>query len=144
LISHELRTPLSIILLHSEIRQRGVHGALTDKHQPFVEQIHANGHRLLNMINKILDLIQIASGQRQLTLRPCSARWSGEQSIQAVQPLAQKTQIGLHFTQDEHATAVITDEKRVRQILRDLLDNAIKFSPAGSAVGLNLVHDCLL
>jgi signal transduction histidine kinase len=142
LISHELRTPLSVILLHSEILQRGIHGALFDKHKPFVEQIQANGQRLSNMINKILDLTQIASEQLALTLHPCSARSIGEHSVQVVQPLAQQKQICLHFTHDDQSIALITDEKRVRQILVDLLDNAIKFSPRDSSIGLNLAHDC--
>ncbi len=137
-MSHELRTPLSVILMQSEIMQTGVYGPLTPKQENSVELIRKSGQHLLELINDILDLSRIEAGKFELDLGPTSVNMVCEFSLHAVEAMAANKKIEIQFAIDEKIPMLNTDERRLVQILVNLLKNAIKFTPSGSAVGLRV------
>jgi len=139
-MSHELRTPLSVILMQSEIMQTGVYGSLTPKQENSVELIRKSGQHLLELINDILDLSRIEAGKFELDLGPTSVNMVCEFSLHAVDALAANKKIEIQFSIDEKIPMLNTDERRLVQILVNLLKNAIKFTPSGSAVGLQVIN----
>lgn len=140
-MSHELRTPLSVILMQSEIMQTGVYGSLTPKQENSVELIRKSGQHLLELINDILDLSRIEAGKFELDLGPTSINMVCEFSLHAVETLAASKNIQVQTLVDEKIPMMHTDERRLVQILVNLLKNAIKFTPAGAAVGLQVRND---
>ncbi|MFN8490097.1 MAG: ATP-binding protein [Caldilineaceae bacterium] len=139
-MSHELRTPLSVILMQSEIMQTGVYGTLTPKQENSVELIRKSGQHLLELINDILDLSRIEAGKFELDLGPTSVNMVCEFSLHAVEAMATNKKIEIKFAIDEKIPMLNTDERRLVQILVNLLKNAIKFTPSGSVVGLQVIN----
>lgn len=130
-MSHELRTPMNAIIGFTELVLSGAHGPLTERQEKSLERVLRNGKNLLALINDVLDISRIEAGKMQITeedFRPL-------QTIQAVfstlEPMA--TQKGLRVSLvDEGAPDVVRgDESRVRQIVMNLVSNAIKFTPQG-------------
>lgn len=142
-MSHELRTPLSVILMQSEIVQTGVYGPLTKKQENSVELIRKSGQHLLDLINDILDLSRIEAGKYELDLGPTSINMVCEFSLHAVQMMAASKNIQIHAVVEDDIPMLHTDERRLVQILVNLLKNAIKFTPAGAEVGLRVITDQL-
>ncbi|MCX6046270.1 MAG: hybrid sensor histidine kinase/response regulator [Chloroflexi bacterium] len=137
-MSHELRTPLSVILMQSEIIQTGTYGPLTPKQDNSLELIHRSGRQLLELITDILDLSRIDAGKYELELGPTSVGMVCEFSLQAVQAVAAAKNIKIHTIIEEKIPMLRTDERRLVQILVNLLKNAIKFTPPGAEVGLQV------
>lgn len=142
-MSHELRTPLSVILMQSEIVQTGVYGPLTKKQENSVELIRKSGQHLLDLINDILDLSRIEAGKYELDLGPTSINMVCEFSLHAVQMMAASKNIQIHAVVEDDIPMLHTDERRLVQILVNLLKNAIKFTPSGAEVGLRVLTDQL-
>jgi len=142
-MSHELRTPLSVILMQSEIVQTGVYGPLTKKQENSVELIRKSGQHLLELINDILDLSRIEAGKYELDLGPTSINMVCEFSLHAVQTVAASKNIQVQAAIEDNIPMLHTDERRMVQILVNLLKNAIKFTPAGAEVGLQVSTDPL-
>ncbi len=140
-MSHELRTPLSVILMQAEIVQTGSYGALTPKQENSLALIHQSGHQLLALINDILDLSRIEAGKYELDLGPTSVSMVCEFSLHAVQALAAAKNIKIQVIVEEKIPRLRTDERRLVQILVNLLKNAIKFTPSGAEVGLQVTSD---
>ncbi|MEZ6184723.1 MAG: response regulator [Planctomycetota bacterium] len=132
-MSHELRTPLNSIIGFSELLlEREQHDRET---QEQVETIRASGQHLLELINDILDLSRIEAGRMLYELEPLVPRDVLEQALVLVRPLSQAKQISCRL--EARASALLRgDRARVRQILVNLLSNALKFSPEGSTVEL--------
>jgi len=132
-MSHELRTPLNSLLILSRLLAQNSEGTLTDKQVEFAKTIHASGSDLLELINEILDLSKIESGMMDVDAVPVS--------LSDVQSYVERTfrevagSKGLTFTAnlDPHTIgSVITDQKRVQQVLKNLISNAIKFTEQGA------------
>ena len=137
-MSHELRTPLNVILGMSEVLQEGTFGKLNDKMFDFVGKIHKSGRHLLQLINDILDLSKIAAGKLELEIAPASIKSVCETSLMFVKQLALKKRITVVSNCDHAVTTFQADELRIKQILINLLTNAVKFTPAGGSVGLEV------
>src|SRR5260370_413052 len=130
-MSHELRTPLNAILGFSELMIDRPFPQAT--RQRFLEQIHSSGKHLLGLINDILDLSKIEAGQMELRLQKVSAAEIIAQVASTVYPLSAQKQIHVE-TEAEGAGQILADESKVRQMILNLVSNAIKFSPAGGRV----------
>ncbi|MBF0108859.1 MAG: response regulator [Magnetococcales bacterium] len=135
-MSHELRTPLNSVLTLSQLMIRKGVGKNPGKEREYLEVIERNGRQLLNLINDILDLSKIESGQMELTLGDMSPAETIDRVVETVRPLAEAK--GLTLT--VHAAPVPPihgDEDKIRQILLNLLSNAIKFTTTGGVeIGL--------
>jgi signal transduction histidine kinase/ActR/RegA family two-component response regulator len=130
-MSHELRTPLNGILGYAQILQRA--GDLSPKHRQGIEIIEQAGSHLLTLINDILDLAKIEA--RKMELMPkdfhLPSVLSGVAEITRVR--AETKGINFYYLPDSHLpNGVVADDKRLRQVLINLLGNAIKFTPEGS------------
>jgi signal transduction histidine kinase/CheY-like chemotaxis protein len=140
-MSHELRTPLTAILGLSEVLKATVYGPLTEKQLKSVRQIEESGRHLLALINDILDLSKIEAGKLELQVGPVSVETVCQASLQFVKEAAMKKQLEIFWRYDEKTTTLPADERRLKQILVNLLNNAVKFTPEGGQIGLEVVSD---
>jgi PAS domain S-box-containing protein len=137
-MSHELRTPLTGILGLSEALQMGVYGPVAERQQQSLQGIYESGLHLLDLITDILDLSKLEAGK--LALQPDWVMVSDvcQASLQFVQPGAQKKNQRVTLTLDQQAETVWADGRRLKQMLVNLLGNAVKFTPEGGALGLEV------
>lgn len=140
-MSHELRTPLNTILGLSEVLSDEVYGELTERQRKSINSIEESGRHLLSLINDILDLSKIGAGKIQLEKRQVGIKAVSQSSLRFVQPIARKKNIRVMFHCDPEVTSIYADERRLKQILVNLLTNAVKFTPDGGVIGLNIVGD---
>ena len=133
-MSHELRTPLNAILGFSELLIDATNGRFNDATKKrFLEQIHSSGAHLLGLINDILDLSKVEAGQMELRLQPVTVADLVAQVTSSVEPLVIQKHLVLNA---DAATAgqVVADTVKLRQMILNLVSNAIKFTPDGGAV----------
>jgi signal transduction histidine kinase len=135
-MSHELRTPLNAILGFSEIIKSAAFGPIARNYQDYAGDIHTSGAHLLSLINEVLDLSKLEAGQFELSERHVDLAVLAESSMRLVEPQAQKAGIGLSHSIAADLSFIRADERRMRQILINILANAVKFTPAGGKVGL--------
>jgi signal transduction histidine kinase len=130
-MSHELRTPLAAMLGYAELLKEGIYGLLPEKSAQIVERIQSNGKHLLGLINTVLDISKIESGQFKLNLGEYSLNSMVEtvrvatESLACAKKLAVKTQVATNVPQG------LGDEQRLTQVLLNLVGNAIKFTDTG-------------
>ncbi|NWF91214.1 MAG: HAMP domain-containing protein [Ignavibacteriaceae bacterium] len=129
-VSHELRTPLNAILALSELMKDGLAGELTEEQQSHVTMIHSSGSGLLRLINDVLDLSKIEAGKMELTPKPCNVLEELRRAVTQMEPLASRKGLDLRVAIPA-GPIVSLDGDRVRQILVNLLGNAIKFTERG-------------
>lgn len=127
-MSHELRTPLNSILGFSELLKQKMAGELSEKQEHYVENILASGKHLLNLINDILDLSRIEAGKIELTVEKISLPSTIEETVILIKERAAKHNIILKKEIDNKLGFIEADKQRFKQVLFNLLDNAIKFS----------------
>ena len=133
-ISHELRTPLNAILGYTELMVDNTYGELPAKARDVLERVQSNGRHLLGLINAVLDLSKIEAGQLTLMLADYSLKEVVNAVFAAVEPLALGKQIGLRVEMPPDLPAGHGDERRLTQVLLNLVGNAIKFTDAGEVV----------
>ena len=139
-MSHELRTPLNAIIGFSEALREKMFGEQNDKQLEYLNDIHASGRHLLSLINDILDLSKIEAGRMELDVQSFAGPSALEAALALVRERAQKKGIRLSLELDPALGEVRADERKFKQILLNLLANAIKFTPEGGriAVGARL------
>ncbi len=140
-MSHELRTPLNAILGMAEVLQEGIYGALNTQQLKSVHTIEESGRHLLSLINDILELAKIEAGKIKLDIIPVSVNWVAESCLRLIKELARQKQIKLQAVFDSNSIVVQADERYLKQILLNLLGNAIKFTPTGGTVKLEIRGD---
>lgn len=131
-MSHELRTPLNSILGFSEVLD-GIQ-SLDAKQKRYVHNIQNSGRLLLGMINDVLDLAKMESGQAQVHLTDFSLEYIISAQCDLARPLAEKKNISLSYEIPKNLPMVHLDQNRFQQIMTNLLSNAIKFTPEGGVV----------
>ena len=134
-MSHELRTPLNAIIGFSETMLTQFFGPIgSEKYHEYAKAIHQSGHHLLNLVNDILDMAKIESEACELSPEPFNLSEIVTDSFQIVQAIADQNQVEL-VKQLPDAVSVITADKRaIKQILLNLVSNAVKFTPEGGSV----------
>src|SRR5712692_10868936 len=138
-MSHELRTPLNAIIGFSDLLAEKTAGPLTDKQGRFVGHVRDGAHHLLQLINDILDLSKIEAGQLELLRESFSVSETMPEVLSVIRPLAMAKKI-----QIEHvgkSLSIYADRVRFKQILYNLLSNALKFTPEGGKVRLESTSD---
>jgi len=138
-MSHELRTPLNAILGLSEILLKHQEIQANDRFQRALNTIHDSGHHLLNLINDILDISKIEAGKFEIYMEDCSVEQIVQSSINFIRQMANKKEITVQLDiQDGTPKEIYADQIRTKQILINLLNNAVKFTQKGGSVGLSI------
>ncbi|HET9224373.1 MAG TPA: MASE1 domain-containing protein, partial [Roseiflexaceae bacterium] len=140
-MSHELRTPLTSILGLTEILREGIYGDLNGKQAEALGTISECGHHLLEMIDDILDLGKIEAGKLELYLEPVELAAIAETSVRLLSQSAEQKGVRVVASFDHTIQQLYADARSVKQILVNLLTNAVKFTPSGGQVGLDIVGD---
>jgi signal transduction histidine kinase/ActR/RegA family two-component response regulator len=136
-MSHELRTPLNAVLGLSELLQEEIYGPLNEKQTEALGTIESSGRHLLSLINDILEIARMGSGEVQLRLSKVSAAELCESCVDLVRPQARKKEITVSCEIAADVPEFKTDARRFRQILVNLLGNAVKFTDRGGSMGLS-------
>jgi len=133
-MSHEIRTPMNSILGFSDILRRGLEEKESERME-FLNRIHTSGRHLLELINDILDLSKIESGKMEMDLDRCSPHRIISESLSVLKGWALEKEIALEYSIDgELPETILTDAGRLRQVLMNLIGNAIKFTETGGVV----------
>ncbi len=130
-MSHELRTPLNAILGYTELILDRIYGDVPEKIQDILERLEKSGRHLLGLINDVLDLSKIEAGQLALSLNDYSMKEVVHTVSTAVEPLAAEKNLTLKVEVCPDITSARGDEKRIAQVLLNLVGNAIKFTDDG-------------
>ena len=133
-MSHELRTPLNSILGFSDLLIRGEGRTDQEGRNRYLGHINAAGHHLLDMINEVLDLAKVQSGQLELEMKPVDVAAAVKAAVGQVSPQLAAKQLVLRVAAGRHRETVMADQLRLQQVLLNLLSNAIKFTPAGGRI----------
>ncbi len=136
-MSHELRTPLNAIIGFSEAIEREIAGPLgKEVYKGYAHDIHESGQLLLGIINDILDLAKIESGNYQLVESRVDATELIEACERLIKPRAEKAEVKLSLHHNGNLPSIFVDELKIKQILINLLSNAVKFTPRGGNIAL--------
>ncbi|PKN53167.1 MAG: hypothetical protein CVU55_02860 [Deltaproteobacteria bacterium HGW-Deltaproteobacteria-13] len=130
-MSHELRTPLNSIIGFTGMLLQGIAGSLNQEQTKQLGMVRGSARHLLNLINDILDISKIESGQLHITSEIFDLRKSIEKTVQTISPLARKKNIRLRSKIDDNVSEMRGDQRRVEQIILNLLSNAVKFTEEG-------------
>src|SRR5215470_7712568 len=130
-MSHELRTPLAAILGYAELMQEGFYEPLGQKSLDALTRIRSNGKHLLGLINTVLDIAKIESGQFTLNMAEYAIESVVETVRSATESLAQNKKLTLKTEVAKSLPMALGDEQRLTQVLLNLVGNAIKFTDAG-------------
>lgn len=137
-MSHELRTPLNAILGFGQLLERQ---SPTETQRPRIRHILTAGRHLLNLINEVLDISRIESGNLQLSVEPVSLGETLNEALELMRPLAAERGVNLAAISSlESELHVLADRQRLKQVLLNLLTNAVKYSPVESNVTLSYVQ----
>jgi len=134
-MSHELRTPLNAVLGFSDLLADERYGTLNDRQQRYVTHIHTGGTHLLKLITDILDLSKIEAGRMELSREDVTVASAFAEVISGLYPLAEKKSQAL-LQRVEDNLHVRADAMRFKQVLTNLVANAIKFTPEGGRIEL--------
>ncbi|MDZ7962160.1 MAG: GAF domain-containing protein [Aulosira sp. DedQUE10] len=137
-MSHELRTPLNAILGMSEGLQDEVFGIVNQQQLKALETIERSGSHLLELINDILDVAKIEAGQIKLDCTSISVAHLCQSSLAFIKQQALQKRIQLDIKLQHNLPDLLVDERRIRQVLINLLNNAVKFTPAGGRITLEV------
>jgi signal transduction histidine kinase len=133
-MSHELRTPLNAILGYTELILDNIYGEAPDKMRAVLDRIQSNGKHLLGLINDVLDLSKIEAGQLTLSLADYSPKDLVQGVYVAVEPLAAQKGLSLRTEIQPNMAAARGDDRRLAQVLLNLVGNAIKFTESGEVL----------
>lgn len=131
-MSHELRTPLNAVLGLSQVLQQEIFGNLNPKQAEYIGHIRSSGEHLLLLINDILDLAKVEAGRETLDLIPVAVDEVCQSCLSLIQEQAAQKGLQVSSWIDPAINTCIADERRLRQMLLNLMSNAIKFTPMGS------------
>ncbi len=140
-MSHELRTPLNSIIGFSEIMIDQIYGDLNKKQSKFMENIHKSGIYLLELINGILDLSKVEAGKVKLNLSVFQIAQALKEVLNIIKPLAAKKNIIISYSIEKGINEVSADRLKYKQIMYNLLGNAIKFTPSGGSVTVSVTRE---
>jgi signal transduction histidine kinase len=133
-MSHELRTPLNAVIGFSDVLLDRLFGDLNPKQEEYLHEIRQSGRHLLELLNDILDLSKVEAGKMQLELERTSLRDSLENGISMVSERASRQGLSLSLDVRDDVDEVVADPLRLKQVILNLLTNAVKFTPSGGHI----------
>jgi PAS domain S-box-containing protein len=137
-VSHELRTPLNAILGFGQVLEVD---ALHERQRNSVEQIMKGGRHLLALVNDLLEISRIESGELKVSLSVIDLVRAVDDVVRLVEPLAADRAVSIVHRADPETQPVLADEQRVRQVLLNLLSNAIKYNRDGGEVEVRVAEE---
>jgi PAS domain S-box-containing protein len=142
-ISHELRTPLNAIIGFAEVILEERFGPIeNERYKDYVKDIHASGGHVMSLVNDLLDLSKIEAGKIDLTLAPLDANLIIQECVALMQPQAANERVIMRLSLAETLPRVVADERSLRQIMLNLMSNAVKFNePGGQVIVSTAVND---
>ena len=135
-MSHELRTPLNAIIGFSDIMRSKLFGPLAERYAEYAALIHESGGHLLDLINDVLDMSKIEADKFSLTLEPFDAREAVAAALRLTRVQADTAKIALRGALPPHDLDVVADRRAIKQIVLNLVSNALKFTPAEGQVNV--------
>jgi signal transduction histidine kinase len=136
-MSHELRTPLNAIIGFSEVLLERLFGEVNEKQDDYLKDIHASGKHLLQLINDILDLSKVEAGRMELDVATFDVPAAIANALTLIRERAQRHNIALSLDADPQLGEIAADERKFKQILLNLLTNAVKFTPDGGRIKIS-------
>ncbi|HET8576722.1 MAG TPA: GAF domain-containing protein [Methylomirabilota bacterium] len=136
-MSHELRTPLNAIIGFSEVLLERMFGDLNEKQDEYLSDILVSGRHLLSLINDILDLSKIEAGRMELELIRFDLPMGLRNAVTFVRERANRHGLTLEVAVDDGIGEITADERKIKQVVVNLLTNAVKFTPEGGKVRLS-------
>jgi two-component system sensor histidine kinase GlrK len=133
-ITHELRTPLSTIKMGMDLLRDGAEGPVTEGQKELLTVIEKEAYRLIGLVNSLLDLSKMEAGMMSFQLRPQNIAPLINQTIKELGPLVDSKKITLEIKVTEGLPIVKVDSERILQALRNIIGNAVKFTPEGGRV----------
>jgi signal transduction histidine kinase len=133
-MSHELRTPLNAMLGFSEVLLERMFGDINERQEEYLRDIYSSGKHLLELLNEILDLSKVEAGQMELTVTSLDVPAALEYAASMLKERATAHSIDLRIELGEGVGAVQVDELRFKQVVLNLVSNAVKFTPDGGSV----------
>jgi PAS domain S-box-containing protein len=131
-MSHEFRTPLNAILGYTHMLLNGVSGAVSEPQRKSLTRIDSNSQHLLALINDILDITRIEAGRMPLTVSTFRIQVLVEEVMSELEPIIRRSNLSVRATMPRTLPQLKSDRQKVKQIVLNLLSNALKFTPAGS------------
>jgi PAS domain S-box-containing protein len=131
-VSHELRTPLNAILGYTHLMLEGVSGEITSAQRDKLVRVDANARHLLSVINDLLDIARIESGKMPVQVERLQLPELIEEVMREVEPLIARTRLAVDHEVAPEVPEIKSDRQKVKQIVLNLLSNALKFTPEGS------------
>jgi PAS domain S-box-containing protein len=131
-MSHEFRTPLNAIMGYTSMLLKGVAGELSVPQRRQMARVDSNAHHLLSIINDILDISRIEAGKMPLTVGEFDLPGLVTEVVAEVEPLIARSRLTVSTILDEGLPTLVSDRQKVKQIMINLLTNALKFTPEGS------------
>jgi signal transduction histidine kinase len=135
-MSHELRTPLNSILGFSEVMRNGIAGPLTLDQEAYLKDIWESGRHLLRIINNLLDVSKIEAGMMTVELDDFDLKELLEGTLALFREKALREQIAMSAEIGADIALITADKTKIKQVILNLLANAIKFTPSGGRVGI--------
>ncbi len=137
-MSHELRTPLNAVLGQAEALAEGIFGPVTEPQRGALQTIDESGRHLLSLINDVLDIAKSNAGHLELELEQVPVEEVCQESLRLVREQARRKKISAAYSSDGEVHCLRADRRRLRQILLNLLSNAMKFTREGGRIGLEV------
>jgi two-component system, cell cycle sensor histidine kinase DivJ len=135
-MSHELRTPLNAIMGFSDIMRQRLFGELLPRYVEYAELIHESGGHLLDLINDVLDISKIEADRYVLAREVFDAREAGTAALRLVRQQADDAGVQLRGVMPSEPIEVDADRRALKQIVLNLVSNALKFTPAGGSISV--------
>lgn len=138
-MSHELRTPLNAIIGFSDLMEKQILGPIGNpQYLEYIKSVHESGLHLLDLITDILDMSKIESGKYELSLEPVNLTQICRSAMQMMEARAGQGGITLHHDLPDADIQILADRRAVKQILLNILSNAVKFTESGGRVDLRI------
>jgi signal transduction histidine kinase len=136
-MSHELRTPLNAIIGFSEVLHEQMFGELNERQLAYVDDVLAAGKHLLSLINDVLDLAKIEAGRMELELSEVAIPEVLRSAVSLHSERASREGVDLSLTTEPEEITITADERRVRQVVFNLVSNAVKFTPSEGRIDIS-------
>ncbi len=141
-VSHEIRTPLHAILGFAEVMMEERFGPIgNDRYRDYLKDIHASGKHVMSLADDLLDLSKIESGKLELAFAPVDANSLIRECVSLMQPQAARERIIMRVSLFDRLPRVIVDERSLKQIMLNLMSNAVKFNEPGGQVIVSTAVD---
>lgn len=136
MMSHELRTPLTSIIGYTDLLIRGLGGALPQRAVGYLNHVRSASHRLLGIVEGLLNYTQLEAGMERLLLHPVEIERAITEAIENIHSDVSRKQLTIHRISTLGKEAVVADEAKLQQILGAFLSNAVKFTPQRGAISV--------